>query len=359
MADWEVATKVALAALVLGLAYGFTAQRTGYCLRAGLEEALVRRREGMPRLRAFATALGVAMIGTAGLVSSGLVDLSATRFMAAGVPFVVIALGGLLFGLGMALAGGCISRLTVLSATGNLRSVTVLVIAGIAAYATMRGLFAWPRLWLTDATTVNMASAVPPFAMPLALGLGAALIAWAALGRVALSHYVGGAVIGLLVIAGWLVTAVLGADDFDPTPVESLSFVQPVADTVQYVMIATGASLKFGITLFVGVLIGSFLSAAAFKQVRLVGFESPRQMLRYFSGALLMGIGGVMALGCTVGQGLTGVATLSYASIVALAGIITGGVIGLRLLGYGAPRPAADQDAAEEAGSADPVAAGR
>jgi hypothetical protein len=139
-----------------------------------------------------------------------------------------------------------------------------------------------------------------------------------------------GAVVGLLVAAGWFATGYLGADDFDPAPVASLTFIAPIADTLQYVMLSTGLTLNFGIATVAGVFVGSLVTALLTGRFHLEGFNSPRHMLRSTGGAALMGAGGAMAYGCSIGQGLTGLSTLALPSFVAVAGILLGTAAGLR-----------------------------
>jgi uncharacterized protein len=139
-----------------------------------------------------------------------------------------------------------------------------------------------------------------------------------------------GITIGLLVAAGWYATGYLGADDFNPTPVTSLTFIAPIADAVQYAMLSTGLSLNFGITMVAGVFAGSLVTALSTRRFEWEGFTSPRHMLRSIGGAALMGAGGAMAYGCSIGQGLTGLSTLALASFVAVAGILLGTAAGLR-----------------------------
>jgi uncharacterized protein len=141
---------------------------------------------------------------------------------------------------------------------------------------------------------------------------------------------VAGITIGLLVAAGWYATGYLGADDFNPTPVTSLTFIAPIADSLQYVMLSTGSTLNFGIATVGGVFAGSLLTALATGRFYWEGYLSPRHMLRSAGGAALMGTGGVMAFGCSIGQGLTGLSTLALASFVAVAGILAGSALGLR-----------------------------
>jgi hypothetical protein len=139
-----------------------------------------------------------------------------------------------------------------------------------------------------------------------------------------------GFAIGLLVMAGWLVTGYVGADEFNPVPVTSLTFIAPIADTLQYAMLSTGLSLNFGIAVVAGVFAGSLVTALATGRFRLEGYSSPRHMVRSAGGAALMGAGGATAFGCSIGQGLTGLSTLAFASFVAVAGIFAGTAAGLR-----------------------------
>jgi hypothetical protein len=139
-----------------------------------------------------------------------------------------------------------------------------------------------------------------------------------------------GIAVGLLVAAGWFATGYLGADDFNPAPVTSLTFIAPIADTVQYAMLSTGLTLNFGIAMVAGVFAGSFVTALATRRFHWEGFNSPRHMLRSIGGAALMGAGGAMAYGCSIGQGLTGLSTLALASFVAVGGILLGTAAGLR-----------------------------
>jgi hypothetical protein len=139
-----------------------------------------------------------------------------------------------------------------------------------------------------------------------------------------------GVMIGLLVAAGWFATGYLGADDFNPAPVTSLTFVAPIADSLQYVMLSTGLTLNFGIATVGGVFVGSLVTALVTRRFHWEGYRSPRHMLRSAGGAALMGAGGAMALGCSIGQGLTGLSTLALASFAAVAGILLGSAAGLR-----------------------------
>ncbi|MGA7809622.1 YeeE/YedE thiosulfate transporter family protein, partial [Bradyrhizobium sp.] len=148
--------------------------------------------------------------------------------------------------------------------------------------------------------------------------------------RSSMGQVAAGFAMGLLAAAGWFVTGYLGADDFNPVPVTSLTFIAPIADGLQYAMLSTGLTLNFGIATVGGVFAGSLVTALVTGRFHWEGYRSPRHMLRSAGGAALMGAGGAMAYGCSVGQGLTGLSTLALASFVAVAGIMLGTAMGLR-----------------------------
>jgi len=153
--------------------------------------------------------------------------------------------------------------------------------------------------------------------------------------RHAPTDIIGAIIIGLLVPTGWYITGVLGFDDFEPTPLFSFTFVAPSGESIQYLMTFTGASINFGIAAVGGVIAGSFLMAVATKSFHIEAFSGADDMKSHMFGAILMGIGGVLALGCTIGQGLTGMSTLALGSLIALGSIITGAVWGLKSLEEG------------------------
>ena len=130
----------------------------------------------------------------------------------------------------------------------------------------------------------------------------------------------------------WYITGVIGKDDFDPTPLASLSFVAPSGDSIQYLMTFTGSTINFGIATIGGVISGSFLMAKLTREFRIESFSSAEDFIRHVMGAVMMGTGGVLALGCTIGQGITGISTLAIGSIITLASIFIGGIFGLKYL---------------------------
>ncbi|MDA9402951.1 YeeE/YedE family protein [Bradyrhizobium sp. CCBAU 45389] len=339
----ESAQLVILAGLAIGLVYGAVGLLSGFCLMSSMRGFLA---EGDGRLvRTYALAIAVAIAASQFLAGSGMVDLGKSIYLQQTFSVPVLFLGGLLFGYGMVLSNGCGSRALVLLGRGNLRSFVVVIVLAIAAQMTLKGLIAPARIALVQAsqTTVN-ANSLPSVLATLGLtdalsrSLAAAAIV-VALILFAFAHpafrrspgqIAAGIIVGLLVAGGWYVTGYLGADDFNPVPVTSLTFIAPIADALQYAMLSTGLTLNFGIATVAGVFAGSLVTALATGRFKLEGYSSPRHMLRSGTGAALMGIGGVMAFGCSIGQGLTGLSTLALGSLIAVAGILLGTAAGLR-----------------------------
>jgi uncharacterized membrane protein YedE/YeeE len=330
------------AGLLIGLAYGVVGLLSGFCLLSGLRGWWA---EGDSRLiRTFALALAVAVVATQLLAGYGAVDLSKSVYLQPSFSAPLMFAGGLLFGYGMVLANGCGSRALVLLGRGNLRSLVVVIVLGITAQMTLRGLIAPGRIALLQASSAKPAYLTLAELLRTIGGEVSARVIVASVISVGLIIFAfahtpfrrsgwqiaAGAAVGLLVAAGWFATGYLGADDFNPAAVTSLTFVAPVADTVQYVMLSTGLTLNFGIAMVFGVFAGSLLTALVTRRFRLEGYASPQHMLRSITGAALMGSGGAMALGCSIGQGLTGISTLALSSFAAFAGILLGTAAGLR-----------------------------
>ncbi|MFL6792734.1 MAG: YeeE/YedE family protein [Bradyrhizobium sp.] len=334
---------VVLSGLVIGLIYGAVGLLSGFCLMSSLRGWWA---EGDGRLvRTYALAIGVAIATSQLLAAAGLADLGKSIYLQPSFSVPVMFFGGLLFGYGMVLSNGCGSRALVLLGRGNLRSFVVVIVLGIFAEMTLKGLIAPARIATVQVSQTTATLPSMP-ALLSATGLGeisarmfAASIISAALIIFAFAHapfrksggqIAAGLIVGVLVAAGWFATGYLGADDFNPTPVTSLTFIAPIADALQYVMLSTGSTLNFGIATVGGVFAGSLVTALATGRFHLEGYQSPRHMLRSAGGAALMGAGGVMAFGCSIGQGLTGLSTLALPSFLAMAGIMVGTAAGLR-----------------------------
>jgi len=334
---------VILAGFAIGLVYGAVGLLSGFCLMSSLRGWWAK---GDSRLmRTYALAMGTGVFVTQLLAVYGLVDLGKSIYLQPTFSVPLMFFGGLLFGYGMVMSNGCGSRALVLLGKGNLRSFVVLLVLGIVAEMTLKGLIAPARISLlqasqTSATVTSLPAWLSsiglhgaPARLAAAVAIGAALVIFAFAHqpfRRAPGQIAAGLLVGLLVAAGWFVTGYLGADEFNPVPVTSLTFIAPIADSLQYAMLSTGLSLNFGITTVAGVFVGSLVTALLTGRFEVEGFSSPRHLLRSAGGAALMGAGGAMALGCSVGQGLTGLSTLALASFVAIAGIFAGTAAGLR-----------------------------
>lgn len=331
--DWglEARTLHLLLGALLGLVFGVAAQISRFCLRRAVAGDAAERGSAAA---VWVTGLAAALIGFAIAQATGFVALEDHRYLSASLPVAAIVLGGLAFGIGMVLTRGCVSRLTVLSATGNLRAVVVLVTFAVAAHATLKGVLAPLR---TSLGAVSVEMPVGTLAeVPLALWafMAAVVVLAGALvvrARPSAVHVILGAVIGLVAVAGWVGTSTLLFDDFDPLPVQSAAFTLPWSDSLFWVIASTAVPAGFGVGFVGGVLAGAFLSAAARGELKLQSFSAPGETLRYGAGGVLMGVGGVLAGGCTVGAGLSGVSTGSLAALLALTSIAVGGALAGRV----------------------------
>jgi uncharacterized protein len=325
----------------LGLIFGILAERTQFCLRRGLVGSAEERR---PALGLWLAALASAIIGTQVAVSLGWISFADHRLMASDLPVAAIVIGGLAFGIGMVLTRGCASRLSVLTGTGNLRALFVLVVFAITAHAAMKGLLAPIRTGLGE-LTLPLGEATSLAALPGGAVLWSTLLAVAAFGyalsaRIGLRRLVAGIVIGLLVPLAWVTTGLVLLDEFDPIAMESLSFTLPLSDTLFWAIASTSVAASFGVALFGGTVIGAALASLAAGSFKWQSFATPQETGRYLAGGALMGLGGVLAGGCTLGAGLSGVPTLSIAALLAIASIVLGGLVAGKALaprGVGSP----------------------
>ena len=321
--------------LVLGLAFGILAQRTRFCFRRSVAGAQGERRSAAG---VWLTALGVAVLGTQIAVALGWITFADHRFTAPDLPWLALSLGGLLFGAGMVLTRGCVSRLAVLGGGGNLRALSVLVIFAVVAHATLKGVLAplrvalgGPTLSLGEVTTL---ADLPGGALLWAavIAAGCAIVALRSGNRA--GTLVMAALIGLLPVLGWVGTGYVLYDEFDPIAMESLTFTLPSAEMLFWLIASSSIPAGFGVGLVGGTLAGAFVAALLARELQWASFESPRQTGRYALGAALMGVGGVLAGGCTLGAGLSGVPTLAFSAILAILCIALGGGLTVRLVDH-------------------------
>ena len=336
------------------MAFGIAGHMTGFCLNRALRDYHVYRSDS--KLRSFVLAMGVAVLGSQGADILGLVDLQKSIYMVPTISWLLLPAGAVVFGYGMILANGCGARALVMLGQGNLRSLWVLLCMGISAFVTLTGVIAPLRMTVASATPMvnHSLAGLAPSARILGVAV-VGLAFWR--GRLFDSKrdLAGGLIVGLLIVAGWIATGWLGNDEFDPVPVASLSFVSPVGETIQYAMISTGLALRFGIVIVVGVYCGSLLISLLRRQFHLHGFTAAPDMLRYMTGGVMMGVGGALASGCSIGQGLTGMSTLSLGSFIATVGIFSGGWLALALT---TPSVVADSKGDAGATTPDATAAG-
>jgi len=354
MEDLPIGTIVATAGFFAGIIFGATAQRTNFCTMGSLSDIVFM--SDFKRFRAWLLAIAIAMIGTQTMHSLEMIDIYKSIYLTPNLGWVGAISGGLLFGFGMTLAGGCANKNLVRLGGGNLKSIIVVMIMGMFAYMTLRGLIGLGRVEVENATNVDVAAyglqsqgmvdMVAALLGAEANGIRAAMTAIVAGAllifcfkdgefRTSPANISAGLILGALVPVGWWITGVLGNDEFDPTQLFSFTFVSPAGDSVQYLMTFSGATINFGIAALGGVIAGSFLMAIATKSFRIEGFTDVGDTGRHMFGAAIMGVGGVAALGCTVGQGITGISTLALGSLIALGSIILGGFIGLKYLEEG------------------------
>ena len=354
MNELATSTIAGIGGLAVGLVFGAVVQRTNFCTLGGISD-LVLMGDGR-RFRAWVLAIAVAIIGTHALHFSGLIDINRSIYLTSNLGWLGAIVGGVMFGFGMSQASGCGSKTLVRLGAGNLKSLVVVIVLGIVAYMTLRGLFALARVQLEGWTNIDlqaygldnqnigeMAAAVLGVPAGTARAVAAVVVAAALLifcfkdaeFRRSGTNIAAGLLIGLVAVAGWVVTGVLAADEFDPVPLASITFIAPSADSLQYLMTFTGSTINFGIAAVGGVIAGSALMALATGTFQIESFADRDDMVRHLCGAALMGAGGVLALGCSIGQGVTGMGTLALGSVIAWLSILAGGYLGIRYLEEG------------------------
>jgi uncharacterized protein len=350
--------QVLLASFIFSFFFGAIAQRTHFCTMGAVSDVV--NMGDWQRMRQWACAAGVAMLGFAALVYFKKVDPSKTLYAGTRLLWLSALIGGFLFGFGMVLASGCGSKTLVRLGGGSLKSMIVFIVMGVAAFATLKGLPALIRVATVDQVAIQSIAA-SSLSMPVSslLGiniqlaqllaaalLGGGLVIWALLSKEfrSFDNLLAGLGIGGVITAMWWASGSLGFIAEHPETLqeaflstnsgraEALSFVAPVAYTVDWFMFFSDKSkvLTLGIASVLGVIAGSAAVALMTKSFRWEGFGGTEDVANHLVGAVLMGIGGVTAMGCTVGQGLSGVSTLSTMSFIAVAAIVTGAVVAFK-----------------------------
>ncbi len=337
--------------LVIGFVFGFFAQRSRFCLRS----AVIEFARGVPggKLTVWLFAFSIALLATQALIGLGAMDVSSARQLAARGSLSGAAVGGLLFGIGMILARGCSSRLLVLAAQGNLRSVLSGLVFAVAAQASWTGLLSpWREAisawWTVEGGPSRDLTVISGLGRPGALLFGAvwlaAAIVWARRQRVPPWGWAGASAVGLAIAAAWWFTARVAATSMEAglAPIQALSFTGPSAEVLSRVLFAPDKPPTFDLGLVPGVFLGAFVAAALFRELKLEGFAGGASMRRYLIGAMLMGFGGMTAGGCAVGAGLSGAAVFTVTSWVTLSAMWLGAAVTDRVIdqhGHEAAQP--------------------
>ncbi|HUX91927.1 MAG TPA: YeeE/YedE family protein [Gallionellaceae bacterium] len=359
----SLATTIVLWGLGLGVLLGIFASKTNFCTMGAVSDIVNMGSWG--RMRAWILAIAVAIIGTSILSYLGYLDLSKTIYTGSSFPVLTFLAGGFIFGVGMTLASGCGNKTLLRIGSGNLKSLVVFVFMGIAAIATLKGIFGAFRVSVLTAPAVTMqmdhSQTIPAFfsiggydantvQIIVACVIALAMLIFVFMSkdfRHELDNSIAGISIGLIVIAAWYITGHMGyaenPDTMEMTYMgtashlaESMSFVAPSAYTLEYLGYWTDTStvVTFSVASAFGVALGSFLYAIFTKSFRWEYFTSAKDMGSHIIGAIMMGFGGITAMGCTIGQGITGVSTLSLGSFVTLLSIIAGSAVTMKIQYY-------------------------
>lgn len=331
----------ALIGLAGGLVLGLAARVGRFCTLGAIEDVLYGNDDR--RLRMWVIAIGTAIIGVHLAVATGRFDLVEAGYLDRVWNPVGTIVGGLMFGYGMALCGNCGYGALARLGGGDLRSFVILLVMGLSAYFVLSGPLAHARVWLfpveTGAQTpqgLSQGLAAIGIA-PLVTGLvaGACLLAFALSSRAmrrSPASVVWGVVVGLVIVSGWVGTYWVATTGFAAEPIETHSFAAPIGDTIYYGMAASGTALSFSIGSVVGVVLGAAIGSWSKGHFRWEACDDPRELKRQMLGAAIMGPGAILAVGCSVGQGLAAFSVLAYSAPVTFAAIFLGAMLGLKQL---------------------------
>jgi uncharacterized membrane protein YedE/YeeE len=335
---------VAILGFIIAMVFGFVGNKTHFCSMGAISDVVNMGARG--RMGAWFLAIGIAILGVQFLYISGKVDIDASVYRSSNLYILSYILGGLIFGVGMTLAAGCGQRNLVRVGGGNLKALIVLIVLGVSAFMTMRGILAIVRLEYIYAINIDLTeqginnqglfdyigSVLKLEDSSLLQKIGGFVVAFAFIAyafkheefRKSFDNVLAGVVIGACVVAAWYVTGYVGQDDFDPITPQAFAFIGPVGNTISYLMTYTGAQINFGIAIVLGMIFGSFVYAIISGTFRIETFSNKSEMVNHLVGAVMMGFGGVLSFGCTIGQGVTGMSTLAIGSFLTLGSIIFG-----------------------------------
>lgn len=333
---------VSLVGVFGGVLLGLAARIGRFCTLGAIEDLFYG--ENTLRLRMWGVAIGVSIIGTFGLSAAGLLDLEQTLYLDRNWNPLSNIFGGLLFGYGMALAGNCGYGALARVGGGDLRSLLIVLVMGISAYVTLGGPLSAIRIWTfgqpeqpTDIPSIAhfLGDQTGLSAETIGISIGLLILGLTFLNRDlrrSYSYAFWGAVAGVAIVSGWAGTQWVASNGFDATPVLSHTFSAPIGETVLYAMTSSGNSISFGTGSVIGVLVGALIGSLIKGHFRWEACDDPRELRRQILGAALMGVGAVVAIGCSVGQGLSAFSVLAFSAPLTLVCILAGAAIGLRQL---------------------------
>jgi len=318
-----------------------------FCTLGAIEDVLYGGNSD--RLRLWFAAIGFAIIGSFGLMALGFFDPAKSFYLSQTWSPVATIFGGLLFGYGMALAGNCGFTALARLGGGDLRSFVIVIVIGLASYATVSGPLAWIRVIVfppaqsasSPSGIAHFIGELTGFSVPLIGILIGTVILFSALAgssfRKNPANIVWSGVIAAAIILAWAGMSYVNRTGFEDLAVVSHTFSVPIGDSILYGMTATGQTLSFAIGSVVGVWVGAFIGSLIKGHFRWEACEDPRELRRQIFGAGMMGVGAVIAFGCSIGQGLSAFSLLAFSAPVTFAAIFAGAAFGLRqlIVGFG------------------------
>ena len=342
--------KIALIGFIGAVAFGAIVNRTNFSALEAIRDWI--NKGSLTRFRVYFLSMGLALVITQSMYLLGWIDISQSIYLTTDFTWLGYILGGLMLGIGMTIGSGCGQGVLVRLGGGSIKSLVVLLVMGLTAYMTLRGIFALIRLNINNLSTIDLSdtglssqgipellfklTSLPPTSggIILTIIIGGGAILFALMDRrvwTLADNLLAGLGVGLLIAGAWYTTGVIGYDDFEPIPLESVSYISSIGNTITYLMTFTGATINFGIAVVLGTVLGSFLYSIFTGTFRLEGFNSQADLINHICGAFLVGFGGVLSLGCTTSQGLSGMSTLAMGSVLALGSIIVGCVFTLKI----------------------------
>jgi uncharacterized protein len=357
-----VASHVLWGTVIVTVLLGMIIQKTRFCTMGAITDILIMGE--WTRMRQWLMALGIAIIGVGLLTSYSLIDTSKTIYTGNKITWLSTIVGSLMFGFGMVLASGCGSKTLVRMGSGNLKSFVVFLVLGLSAYMTLKGIFGVLRVNTVDTVfvTLNTNQDLPSVLSPilgiakndlqliLALIIGVPLILVALVKKNfwTINNLLAGLGIGLAIVVVWWISGQLGYLAEDPNTLEevfvatnsgrmeSLTYVAPYAYVMEWLIFFSDTSKKLtlGVVSVFGLFFGSFIYSIATRTFHWETFRNAEDTGNHLVGGMLMGVGGVTALGCTIGQGLTGISTLAISSLIAFFGFFIGAVLGMKYLNW-------------------------